>query len=108
MRSPCTDFSRGRGGGDPDQEVEGGAPPEQRVLLAHGMQERERGEPPEQERTPFVRVLIQEMGEGALELQRPPTAIQIGVEGERGEQQTGRGCREGAPPPLGRRGTTEE
>ena len=55
-----------------------GAPPEQHAPLAYSMQERggggnpyqkgERGVPPEQERAPFVRGLIQEMGGGDLDL----------------------------------------
>ena len=52
--------------------------------------------------------LIQEMEGGLLDLQMPPDARQSGVEGARGEQKPGRGRREGAPPPLGGRGTPEE
>ena len=43
VRYLCTACRRGKGGGLPDQEGEVGAPPEQRAILAHGMQEREGG-----------------------------------------------------------------
>ena len=71
-------------------------------------QEREGGAPHKQERTPFVHGLIQEMGGGALYLQIHPTARQRGSEGKRIEHQTGQRHIEGAPPPLGERGTPED
>ena len=47
-------------------------------------------------------------GEGEKYLQRHPNVGKSGSEGERVEMETGRGWREGAPPPLGGRGTPEE
>ena len=102
------------GVGTPDQDAEGGGPPEQRAIPAHGMQERGRwgdtppsrwgwGATPNQERTPFVHGLIQEMGGSPQDLQRPHTAKRSGAEGV-GEKlwETTR-VQEGAPPPLGGR-----
>ena len=76
-------------GGTPHREGEGGAPSKQ-------------------DHTPFMRGLIQEMGGSPQDLQRPHTSRQSGVEGagEEGRESTGVG--EGAPPPLGGRGTPEE
>ena len=68
----------------------------------------EGGAPPEQERTPFLSGLIQDMGGGGGEdLHRPPTAGRSGSKGERGERANGRRQGEGAPPSLGGRGTPE-
>ena len=39
VRSQHTTCKKGKGGGTPDQDVEGGAPSDQRALSAHGMQE---------------------------------------------------------------------
>ena len=64
--------------------------------------------PPEEERAPFVSGLIQGMGGGALDLQRPPTARRIGSEGAASYRQTGQGNKESTPPPLGDRGEPEE
>ena len=82
------------GVGAPDQDAEGEYPPNQRALPVHGMQERGGGAPgkgggapPEQERMPFVRGLIQEMGGSPQDLRSPPpTAIlSKGGEGAGGE-----------------------
>ena len=80
-----------KGGGTPDQEREGGAPPEQ-------------------EHTPFVRGLLHEIWGVPQDLHIPPlpTARQSGMEGARGEEQLGLGVGWSAPPPLGGRGTPEE
>ena len=87
LRTACR---RGIGGVTQTQRWKGGTTPEQHALPAHGMQEREggggnqereRGSPPEQERTPLVCGLIQEMGGGPQDLQRLPTARHRGSEG---------------------------
>ena len=117
MHSQRTTCRKGRGGGG-DLEAKEGETPEQRALPAHGMQEwgevgvtphqeGEGGEPPKQKRTPSVRGLIQEMGGGPQDLQRLPTARRSGSERARGERTIGRRRKEGAPIPLGGRGTSE-
>ena len=110
-----------REGGDPYQATEEGALPKQRALPVHGMQERGRergskpqpegegGTPPKQASTPFVRGLIQEMGGNPKDLSSPlPTARRSEEEGTRREAQGGSGVGEGAPTPLGGRGTPGE
>ena len=73
-----------RDGGDPDHEVEGGNPLIS-VRFLHTAcrggrgggtpnQERETGTTTNQECTPFMRGLIQEMRGGPQDLHRPPTA----------------------------------
>ena len=57
----------------------------------------EGGAPPEQECTPFVRGLIQEMG-GGQDLQRPPTAGRSGSKGARRKMVIAKGQGEGASP----------
>ena len=53
--------------------------------------------------------LIQEMGGGPQDLRRAPTARRNGEEEvSRGAEQPGVGVGGGAPPPLGRRGMSEE
>ena len=81
------------------QEREGGGTPNQ---------EEEGGVPPKKQRTPLVRGLIQDMGGGASDLQRPPTTRRSGSEGKKRKWRTGRGRGDGAPSPLGERGTTED
>ena len=71
-------------------------------------QEGEGGAPPEQERTPFLQGQIKEMGESTPDLQMPHIARQSGIEGTTRERRPGRGCGEGAPPPLEGRGTPED
>ena len=110
-----------REGGGPDQATGEGAPPDQRALPAHRMQEQggeggstphpdgEGGAPPEQARTPFVRGLIQDMGGNPQDLSSPPTTMRRSEgEGIRGEAHGGTRVGEDAPTPLGGRGTPEE
>ena len=75
---------------------------------AHSLQEREGGSPPKQERTPFVRGPIQEMGGIPQDPRSPPTTRLSGEEGAIGEEKPGVGVGGGAPPLLGERGTPEE
>ena len=58
-------------------------------------------------RTPFVRGLIQEMGGSPQDLSSPPTIARQSQQedGERGVGREGAIIKEGAPPPLGGRGT---
>ena len=87
---------------------EEGAPPKQRAFLVHGMSSREGGEPPEQERMPFVRGLVQETWVDP-KTYVPPTAIQSREEeGARGEYQPRVGIGGGTPPQLGGRGALEQ
>ena len=103
----------------PNSEDTNGVPPEQHVIPEHSMQERgavggtpyqegEGGQPPEQERTPFVLGLIQEMRDNPQDLQRTHTSRQSGAEGAGEEGRESKGVREGAPLPLGGRETPEE
>ena len=55
-----------------------------------------------------MRGLIQEIGGGAPDLQRPPTARRSVSEVATWERWEGRGWVEGTPPPLGGRGAPEE
>ena len=79
VRSLCTARKVGRGGGS-NQQRKGGAPPDQ-------------------ECTPFVRDLIQEMRGSPQDLQRPHTATRCGVEGARGDALSVQEVGGGAPPP---------
>ena len=54
--------------------------------------------PPKKERTPFVSGMVQDMGGGAIDQQRTPTAIQSGSEGATRERRLERGCGEGQHP----------
>ena len=63
---------------------------------------------PNQERHPFVRSLMQEMGCSPQDLQRPHTARQRGADGAGEEGRKSSGVREGVPPPLGGRGAPED
>ena len=98
-------------------------PSEHCALSAHGIQEQGGGgclgtkkemggHPPKQTRTPFVCGLIYEMGGNPQDLISPPppphTARQSEGGGARGEDQQGTRFKEGAPPPLGGKGTLEE
>ena len=66
---------------------------------------REGGAPPDQERTSILRGLIQKMGGSPQDLQRPHTSRRSGAEGAEEEGRETAGVGEGAPPPLGGRGT---
>ena len=71
--------------------------------------EGERGAPPEQACTPFVRSLIQEMGGNPQDLRRPPlNARLIEGEGVGGEIQGETGVGLVTPPQIGGRGAPEE
>ena len=65
-------------------------------------------EHPDQERAPFVHVLIQDMGGGATERQKPPTTRKSRSNGATREWHSRRGHREGSLPPLGGRGVPED
>ena len=87
LRTVCR--SKGMRGGKPHQEGEGGIPPNQ-------------------EHTPFLRNMVQEMGGGPQDLHSPPTAKRSKGDGERGEEQPGLGVGGGASTPLGGKGKPTE